>query len=349
MPSVESLPTTRARRPVFVVIGMHRSGTSLMGSMLNLLGVNIAEEASPRRGNELGHYERWDIVALHEQILEVFDRNIASLKHDFPLPSGWWSDLRLRPFADELRRKLADLLALGPPPGFKDPRASMLLPIWKPIFQALDVEARCIVCLRHPAHVAESLFLRDGLDRDAGEHRWLRYTSEALKNSRDENRLLVRYEDWFDEERQAAQIERLIAFAGLPPAAAEGDVRRGLVDLVREDMNRASRGGRTRLKPPVRLLHQLATKVAIDGDPAAVSRLDRFNATYAALQQLLGGIEREFVRLFAENEALTAEKSALERKLADITQAMAALTDPTPGELLRRPPPSAMGPPAVGG
>ena len=56
--------------PIFIVLGMHRSGTSLCASMLNCLGVNIAEDIGVGNGNDRGHFERWDLVEIHDKILK---------------------------------------------------------------------------------------------------------------------------------------------------------------------------------------------------------------------------------------------------------------------------------------
>src|ERR1700730_15018756 len=66
--------------PIVMVLGMHRSGTSLCSHVLSVLGVDMADRMFPRGGetagpdNPRGHWERWEIVDFHDRILAHFNR-----------------------------------------------------------------------------------------------------------------------------------------------------------------------------------------------------------------------------------------------------------------------------------
>jgi hypothetical protein len=63
--------TSGMRRRAILVAGMHRSGTSALTRMVNLLGAALPEDLLPAsRGNELGHWEPAKIVELHDKMLE---------------------------------------------------------------------------------------------------------------------------------------------------------------------------------------------------------------------------------------------------------------------------------------
>ncbi|MGH7093403.1 MAG: hypothetical protein ACREFB_07715 [Stellaceae bacterium] len=79
-------------RPIVVVLGMHRSGTSLCSHILSALGIDMADVVSPDKGNDHGHWERWEIVGFHDRILECFNRGYYGSFHDFLLPPGWWAE-----------------------------------------------------------------------------------------------------------------------------------------------------------------------------------------------------------------------------------------------------------------
>src|SRR4051794_40988006 len=80
------------RRPIVLVLGMHRSGTSLCSHLLSALGVDMADDipgpghASPAPDNPRGHWERWEIVEFHDRILNFFNRGYVTPFHDLPLP-----------------------------------------------------------------------------------------------------------------------------------------------------------------------------------------------------------------------------------------------------------------------
>ena len=53
-----------------IITGMHRSGTSLVASLLQEAGLSIGERLlGPSAGNRKGHFEDVDFVELHEDIL----------------------------------------------------------------------------------------------------------------------------------------------------------------------------------------------------------------------------------------------------------------------------------------
>ena len=55
---------------VFIIAGMHRSGTSLTAALVESAGVNIGEDligALP--SNQIGHFENKDFMLLNETIL----------------------------------------------------------------------------------------------------------------------------------------------------------------------------------------------------------------------------------------------------------------------------------------
>src|SRR5947199_3831318 len=80
------------RRPIVMVLGMHRSGTSLCSHVLSALGVEMTDDiTAPGSGllgpdNQKGHWERREIVQFHDRIFAYFDRLYASTAHDFSLP-----------------------------------------------------------------------------------------------------------------------------------------------------------------------------------------------------------------------------------------------------------------------
>ena len=59
-----------AKRRVVLILGMHRSGTSAVARVVNLLGAALPKkllEAAP--GNEAGHWEPIELVSLHDRML----------------------------------------------------------------------------------------------------------------------------------------------------------------------------------------------------------------------------------------------------------------------------------------
>jgi hypothetical protein len=76
----------RSCDPIFVV-GMHRSGTSAIARLLNLLGVDLGDDLLPSAvDNETGFWESRRVVEANDAILATL-----SSRWDSPprLPEGW--------------------------------------------------------------------------------------------------------------------------------------------------------------------------------------------------------------------------------------------------------------------
>ena len=203
-----------ARRRIVIVLGMHRSGTSLCANMLHALGVDIADAAGPSANNQRGHWERPRINDLHDAILALYGRGWASPTHHLALPDYWWTDPRIEP----IRRNIITYLERSATQerlfGFKDPRTSRLLPLWPSILEALDLEPIYIFCIRNPAQVARSITARDQLAGDEAAYRWLVYNAQAVHGAGRARVCVIGYETWFTEP--AATLGRLAGFVGLP-------------------------------------------------------------------------------------------------------------------------------------
>src|SRR5665213_3253532 len=69
-----------AKRTGLIVAGMHRSGTSAVARLINLLGADMARDIVPANAwNEDGHWESHPIITLHDRMLETFDARWNSL------------------------------------------------------------------------------------------------------------------------------------------------------------------------------------------------------------------------------------------------------------------------------
>src|SRR4029077_10360331 len=109
---IRAISSAVQRRPIVLVLGMHRSGTSLCSHMLSALGVDMADKIpgpganSPHPSNPRGHWERWEIVEFHDPIFGLFNRDYLVRFHDFALPVAWWADPRVA----EIRREIVGFL-----------------------------------------------------------------------------------------------------------------------------------------------------------------------------------------------------------------------------------------------
>jgi hypothetical protein len=202
------------------VVGMHRSGTSAITSLLEPLGVHLGAPEDLRddaAGDPHGYWEHRGLKAVSEDLLH----RLGADWHRPPIQADGWTDA---PALDDLRahaRRVIAAHADGHPLwGWKDPRTSITLPFWKPLLP----DVRYVVCLRHPIEAARSLETRDALPLSTGLRLWLTYTASALVHTAGEPRLLLFYEDALDDPASAMQA--LAAFLDRPAPPADEAIRR---------------------------------------------------------------------------------------------------------------------------
>lgn len=217
-------------RTAIVVVGMHRSGTSALARMLSLLGASLPRNLNPAGlGNEIGHWEPEAAVRLNDQILDLAESPV----NDVQGPSSEWLQ---RPAAQAFIDRLKDLIVdeYGDDPLFvlKDPRISLLFPLWRAALAKLEIRCVAVVISRNPMEVALSLAKRQSLAGDwqswpleRGGLLWLRYNLAAEEHTRDVDRAFCDYSTLLDDWRSVARRlgdELKIAWPrSIPDAAAE--------------------------------------------------------------------------------------------------------------------------------
>ena len=201
---VRDKPAWEAARPVVILVaGMHRSGTSAISGVLNLLGAAITGELlGPSSDNIKGFFENKRILAFHEALLHEFGS-----RWEDPLPLG--RDCFRSPAAQVAAQDLAALFLeeFGERPLVlvKDPRICRLLPLW---IEALSGSGRNILAVlpcRHPLEVAASLRRRDGLSRPHALTLWLDHVLAAERATREIDRSVINYEDLLRDWRSVVR------------------------------------------------------------------------------------------------------------------------------------------------
>ena len=201
--------------PLILVVGMHRSGTSLLGSILEAIGVAMPGPLiSGDTHNPEGYFERADITALQEELLIDLGRWWPSTAGLLPLPKGWLQQARSQRAAAALKRLLqAELTGRQGPWSIKDPRTSLLLPLWRQVAGELQVPLQLLLACRDPAEVCTSLVGRDGgpagMTHQRAQELWLRHQSQVLLDGQGLPLQVVSYGRWFEQP-----TEQLRALAG---------------------------------------------------------------------------------------------------------------------------------------
>lgn len=192
-----------------VVLGPHRSGTSMIAGLLKILGVYLGpdhELMTPHPENEKGYFEHSEICLINMLLLQSFG---GDWWNPPSLPPGWERSSQidgLRQQANALLRRVFENQLLW---GFKDPRCCFTFRFWQSLIQ---VPIRVILVFRNPYDVALSLKTRSGMPIYQGVDLWFRHIKEGFRVSRGLKRHLVLYEDFL--ENFDLELKRLAFFLG---------------------------------------------------------------------------------------------------------------------------------------
>ena len=203
---VRPATTPPATRTAYLVLGMHRSGTSAVTQLLALAGASLPANVMPGDAhNEKGYFEPWKIAIFNDERL----RAAGSAWDDifaFPyraLPKALeqdWQDRAGKLFDAEYRRTTWPLM--------KDPRATVLLPLWRAVLAERGIGVRCVIPVRHPLAVAASLAQRDGFAAEKSVLVWSAYMLAAEAYTRDLPRAFTAYDALLSDWRgEVARIE----------------------------------------------------------------------------------------------------------------------------------------------
>ncbi len=202
------------QRDIIIVIGMHRSGTSVLTRALEVLDIYLGENLmSGHLGiNDKGFYEDLDIYKINVSILEKLGCDWSNLTglQDEKLNSKELHTLKreakeliTKKFLESQMRKFA----------FKDPRTSVLLPFWQKIFEELGIKIYYIVSLRNPLDVAKSLYKRDGFSYEKSSMLWINYYISIIEHIKDKKYVWVTYEGIMSDTKK--EILSIADFLGI--------------------------------------------------------------------------------------------------------------------------------------
>ena len=194
------MSTTSAQSPrAILVLGMHRSGTSAVTRVLNLLGADLGARLLPpvANNNVRGFWENAAIFEIHERLLATIGRSWCDVRG---LPDGWLESDAASGAQAEIRQILQEEFAASPLWAVKDPRLCWLAPLWLRTLAECGIEPAILFVVRHPLEVAASLHARDALSRERACLLWAHHLLAAELATRGCVRAMVTYDqilqDW---------------------------------------------------------------------------------------------------------------------------------------------------------
>lgn len=222
---------------VWLVLGMHRSGTSLLGSLVQALGIDFGDRLLPGdQNNPPGYFEDRDCVDIQERMLIAMGAPWHGDNGMLPFASRWWKDPQLAPLVGELEVWIDTRLRRNIPVwGLKDPRTTRFIPMWNDLLARRGIKPRYLLSVRDPAEVVGSIVSRDHTPGSRALRTWLRYNRDALVDAGADLAGVFVYADWF--QNGASAMQRLACTLGQNNISAER-LQAILGEKLRPDLHR---------------------------------------------------------------------------------------------------------------
>jgi hypothetical protein len=319
------------RRKAILVLGMHRSGTSALGGVVNALGAAGPQNLMPaNHANPKGYWESVPLNLANDELLASAD----SSWHDWrQLNAQWMHSHAVERHHHKIKAIIASEFGDEPLIFVKDPRICRFVAFMSSILSELHVDTVAFLPVRNPLEVAYSLKRRDDLSLPKSFLLWLRHVLEAEYHSRHMPRYFLRYErfliDWRNHMDRAAEKTGI----AWPAHSDRSDVwieQFLTTDLRHERCSGEDLQNYPGVAPLIRVTYGVLTAMADHGDsPELRSQLDLVRAKFSegcdlfgtavaveevAAEQLRGTIGM----LLAERDALARSSSSeIERLMAE--------------------------------
>jgi hypothetical protein len=136
-----------------IVIGMQRSGTSALSGALNRLGLFFGNgdwSYPPDPNRQHGLLEHRKATILNLRCLETFQMHSTSINE---MPLNWDEHPLAESLKAELRGFLLDEFSGVGRWGINQPLTTLVLPLYRAVFDELEVSPQYVLCVRNPIEV----------------------------------------------------------------------------------------------------------------------------------------------------------------------------------------------------
>lgn len=190
----------------FLILGMHRSGTSCLTGVLKRSGVHLGKVKGKGLYNKKGYFEKEEVYNIHDQILGL---NKSSW-HEPPN-----NTIKIHPNLSQKLETITDELKTKMPCGLKDPRTLLLVDFWESL---IGKEIQLIGTFRHPMAVAQSLYIRNKLPLEKGIGLWIKYNEILVAKHKKKPFPLIHY-NLTNPKKYRQDVTKTLKKLGLKPNA----------------------------------------------------------------------------------------------------------------------------------
>jgi hypothetical protein len=306
-------------RPLVIVAGSGRSGTSLTMQMLHACGLQVSDDLTG--ASEPNPRGAWEDRAIFAEQARLFHSLAIRV---LPRRDGWREGPLFYDVKSRLDQILADRLSKsGSVWGFKDPKTCFFLPMWQDLSKAHNCDLRFVLCVRRAEDTIASLMTNYDHSSDLAQSIYFNRNVHALADCPD-RAFFIHYEDLLD--RNVAMLRQLCCFCGLRAEQSDRRLTSIMAEICDTNLNRRGGSNGIDLAAPVQKLDQKLQ--ALRGVPPDINQVRReARALLAPLQRWEFVIEAARTQIHdGETKTASARESCTREieRLQDVSQALIA-------------------------
>jgi GT2 family glycosyltransferase len=167
-----------SHKRIIFVLGMHRSGTSLVTKAIQVIGADLGNNLMPAElSNPKGYWEDLDVFHFNERLLDFIN-----VRWDIPsiLTTVDFKETKFNSWKKEATQLLRIKIANCELFAIKDPRISLLIPFWESVAKTLPAKIQYVVTVRNPIDSSRSLIKRNNFDETKCLALWVNYNYKIL-------------------------------------------------------------------------------------------------------------------------------------------------------------------------
>ncbi|WP_371396599.1 hypothetical protein [Fretibacter rubidus] len=220
---------------VILILGMHRSGTSALTRVMNLLGASLPKTLlGANEGNARGHWESQKIIDAHDAMLT----ELGSDWRDFRTLKDAIGTRKRKALIDAMADMIEAEYGASETVAIKEPRICRFTSLYLDAIASVGAKVHVIIPSRNPLEVMKSLKSRDGMDEQSALFLWLTHMLEAEHDSRNVSRSFVDYADFLDDPIK--ETKHLVKDMPFNTPHTVKAVEKQIIDFVNPDLKRAA-------------------------------------------------------------------------------------------------------------
>ncbi len=190
------------QKKLVIVLGMHRSGTSVLTKGISELGYFVGDKTLPANiANEKGYFEYEELIRLNNHILDELSVRWKTIDLIYINRCETFLNFIEERYYERAYKILENIFEQNDRCVIKDPRISLLMPFWEKVLANMKIKYKYVLAVRNPNEVSKSLVARRDVDFNYGQNLWLYYNTIILKNLKSDI-LVVNYSDVINDTKK---------------------------------------------------------------------------------------------------------------------------------------------------